>query len=61
MALLKRSVECPAKITTTPLPGAFAAMGLLSNYDPLRLFLLRRAETADAASVRLNAGNYGNL
>ena len=33
MELLKTSVECPAKIATNPLPGMFAATGLLSCCD----------------------------
>jgi len=40
MVLLKRTVECPAKIAMTALPGAFRAMDLLLACDPLRLIFL---------------------
>jgi hypothetical protein len=33
MVLLKRRVECSAKIAMTPLIGAFGAIDLLPNYD----------------------------
>jgi hypothetical protein len=40
MVLLKRSVECPAQIAMTALPGAFRAMDLLPVRDPPRLIFL---------------------